>query len=153
MVATAAAMKVAAATEVATEVDMELDREVVVRRNLNVKPLKEEGVRLGVEAREDGNVVNVEDFVNVEDVNSDVNIDNSNPNFQLPAFPTTVGNQPVGGRLSLYIDNWKQVTKDPWILNVVENGYSVDFWTAPPLTREPRGSALPADREKEVCHF
>ena len=66
----------------------------------------------------------------------------------LPAFPQKVGNQPVGGRLSLYIENWKMITSDPFVLSVVEDGYRIVFWEKPPLTREPKPSRLPADRDK-----
>ena len=71
-----------------------------------------------------------------------------NPLPQLPAFPVQIADQPVGGRLSHYIDNWKLITQDPWVLSVVENGYVVDFWDKPPLATEPQQSPLPADPVK-----
>ena len=37
----------------------------------------------------------------------------------------------VGGRISLFLDFWKSVTSDPWILSTVK-GYEIPFVTCPP---------------------
>ena len=67
---------------------------------------------------------------------------------QLPAFPQAVHAGTVGGRLSLYLENWKMVTQDQWVLSVIEKGYVIDFWSKPPLSSIPIPSPLPADKVK-----
>ena len=52
-------------------------------------------------------------------------------------FVTCRDLRPVGGCLTHNINVWRMVTHDPWILNVVANGYSPVFeGPRPPLTRE-----------------
>ena len=39
---------------------------------------------------------------------------------------------PVGGRLKFFLDEWKKITNDQWILSVIEEGYKLDFLEKPP---------------------
>ena len=39
---------------------------------------------------------------------------------------------PVGGRLSNFVEGWKRITNDPYVLSIVANGYRLRF-TSPPL--------------------
>lgn len=45
---------------------------------------------------------------------------------------------PVGGSISLHLEEWKRITKDNWVINIVENGYLLKFKSPPPPT-PPRG--------------
>ena len=42
---------------------------------------------------------------------------------------------PVGGRLSNFVEGWKRITNDPYILSIVAKGYRLRF-TSPPLLRQ-----------------
>ena len=42
---------------------------------------------------------------------------------------------PVGGRLSEFVEGWKHITNDPYVLSIVTKGYRLRF-TSPPLLRE-----------------
>ena len=45
--------------------------------------------------------------------------------------------RPVGACLSQYLPQWKEITDDPWVLDVISNGYGPTFTDErPPLTRE-----------------
>ena len=34
---------------------------------------------------------------------------------------------PVGGRLTQFLNNWREVTSDKWVLEVVEKGLTIDL--------------------------
>ena len=38
---------------------------------------------------------------------------------------------PVGGRLTLFLDNWKKITSDQWVLSVIKEGYKLEFLSIP----------------------
>ena len=42
---------------------------------------------------------------------------------------------PVGGRLSNFVEGWKHITNDPYVLSIVAKGYRLRF-TSPPLLRQ-----------------
>ena len=42
---------------------------------------------------------------------------------------------PVGGRLSSFVEGWKRITNDPYVLSIVAKGYRLRF-TSPPLLRQ-----------------
>ena len=42
---------------------------------------------------------------------------------------------PVGGRLSNFVEGWKRITNDPYVLSIVTKGYRLRF-TSPPLLRQ-----------------
>ncbi|EFX77785.1 hypothetical protein DAPPUDRAFT_105707 [Daphnia pulex] len=46
-------------------------------------------------------------------------------NFLPPV--SSVDSSIVGGRLSLFSNAWQVFTDDPWILNIIEYGYSIEF--------------------------
>ena len=52
-------------------------------------------------------------------------------------LPTPRADLPVGARLLHFSEAWKKVTQDPWVLNIVQNGYSIPFLEKPPLTSIP----------------
>ena len=41
---------------------------------------------------------------------------------------------PVGGRLKFFIDQWKQITDDKWVLSTIANGYKLEFQSLPPFS-------------------
>ena len=41
---------------------------------------------------------------------------------------------PVGGRLRFFLQNWKKITDDQWVLSVIEEGYKLEFIQKPPQT-------------------
>ena len=42
---------------------------------------------------------------------------------------------PVGGRLSNFVEGWKRIMNDPYVLSIVAKGYRLRF-TSPPLLRQ-----------------
>ena len=42
---------------------------------------------------------------------------------------------PVGGRLSNFVEGWKRITNNPYVLSIVAKGYRLRF-TSPPLLRQ-----------------
>ena len=60
---------------------------------------------------------------------------------------------PVGGRLTQFLDEWKMITSDKWVLAVIENGLALEFISKPPCTGiiETRASVQHLDiLQKEV---
>ena len=41
---------------------------------------------------------------------------------------------PVGGRLKFFIDQWKLITDDKWVLSTIANGYKLEFQNLPPFS-------------------
>ena len=38
---------------------------------------------------------------------------------------------PVGGRLTHFLKDWEQITQDKWVLEIVKQGYKLEFKTIP----------------------
>ena len=47
--------------------------------------------------------------------------------------PANNSNQlrPVGGRLTAFLDGWKKITSDQWILGIIQKGLKLSFQTIP----------------------
>lgn len=41
---------------------------------------------------------------------------------------------PVGGRLKFFIDQWKLITDDKWVLSTIAKGYKLEFQNFPPFS-------------------
>ncbi|XP_021346948.1 uncharacterized protein LOC110446233 [Mizuhopecten yessoensis] len=52
---------------------------------------------------------------------------------------------PVGGRLSHFVPQWKEITPDSWALGVVSKGLCIPLLRDPPLAREPIFFPSPSD--------
>ena len=39
---------------------------------------------------------------------------------------------PVGGRLRFFLENWKKIINDQWVLAVIKEGYKLEFTQNPP---------------------
>ncbi len=56
----------------------------------------------------------------------------------------------VGGRLSLFIDTWRVLTDDRWVLDIIEYGYKIEFHNPPVQDKWP--SEILLDVEKSaIC--
>lgn len=51
---------------------------------------------------------------------------------------------PVGGRLPHFLDKWREVTSDRWVLDVVEQGLVIDFVGVPPKFNGIRETSMPS---------
>ena len=65
----------------------------------------------------------------------------------------------VGGRLSNFVEGWKRITNDPYVLSIVAKGYRLRF-TSPPLLRQtPWGIRSPQDPQEilgmreQISHY
>ena len=56
---------------------------------------------------------------------------------------------PVGGRLSNFVEGWKRITNDPYVLSIVAKGYRLRFTSIPLLRQIPWEIRSPQD-PKEV---
>ena len=54
----------------------------------------------------------------------------------IPFPPITIPSPVLGGRLSLFVENWKKLTQDSWVLSTVQ-GYKITFHTEPYQRRIP----------------
>ena len=41
---------------------------------------------------------------------------------------------PVGGHLKFFIDQWKKITDNKWVLSTISKGYKLEFQSFPPQT-------------------
>ena len=53
---------------------------------------------------------------------------------------------PVGGRLTKFFHNWKKLTKNKWILDIIKDGVKIDL-TQSPSGGFPRNWSFPEDKE------
>ncbi len=62
--------------------------------------------------------------------------------------PPLLQNAPVGGRISLALRSWSQLTEDKWVLDIVKNGHLIEFMEMPRfmgLTKTPLGKGEKAN--------
>ena len=56
---------------------------------------------------------------------------------------------PVGGRLKHFAPEWREITSDPWVIEVISQGLSLTFkGSLPPLSVDPKPIKLPMDPQK-----
>ena len=55
---------------------------------------------------------------------------------------------PVGGRLSDFVEGWKRITKDPYVLSIVAKGYRLRFMSPPLLRQTPWEIRSPQGQEE-----
>ena len=56
----------------------------------------------------------------------------------------------VGGRLSLFIDAWRVLTDDRWVLKIIESGYEIEFHHPPVQDKWPSEIVLDA-KKSAIC--
>jgi len=65
--------------------------------------------------------------------------------------PVTLGlldpGLPVGGRLKYFADQWTMIQADHWVIDVVTNGYALEFTDVPPRSEVVRVTPLPRDAD------
>jgi hypothetical protein len=62
----------------------------------------------------------------------------SRTNVSPPLFPSSnADDQSVGARLSLFSKEWRSVTNDPWIFQIVDSGFRIDFISRPLQSADP----------------
>ena len=66
------------------------------------------------------------------------------------AHPIGTCSAPVGGRLQLFKKAWRRICTDPWVLNVVTNGYDIEFTSPPPIQGGGRVTPIPEDPDKRA---
>ena len=67
----------------------------------------------------------------------DRNINADADNLVLPDFVHVECDNKVGGRIAKFWMNWSFITDSDWVLDVVKNGYKLEFAEKPPLTSYP----------------
>ena len=55
---------------------------------------------------------------------------------------------PVGGRLSLFLDSWRSITRDQYVLHLLQQGLHLSFESQPLLTTSPVPFPLPEASSK-----
>ena len=54
---------------------------------------------------------------------------------------------PVGGRLCEFVEGWKHIKNDPFVLSIVAKGYRLRFTSPPLLLQTPWEIRFPIDTE------
>ena len=57
---------------------------------------------------------------------------------------------PVGGRLSHYLKEWETVTADNWVLELIRDGYKMEFLRKPPF-RGVKETIVPKHQEISIA--
>ena len=70
-------------------------------------------------------------------------------NFLPPV--SSVDSSIVGGRLSLFSNAWHAFTDDPWILNIIDYGYSIEF-THPPVQKLIPPEVIMDKEKTAICN-
>ena len=65
---------------------------------------------------------------------------------------TESGTGPVGGRLRLFANAWKELSVDSWVLQTISQGYQIEFTSPPPLGVH-RVTRIPAHPGKKKALF
>ena len=79
--------------------------------------------------------------VKVEEVSTDKRCNRikepptNNPNNELNSPSISL---PVGGKLKRHSDFWLDLDIDPWVKEVVKEGYRIPFLSSPPLSLVPK---------------
>ena len=68
----------------------------------------------------------------------------------LPRDAHPTGILPVGGRLKWFSMAWERICMDRWVLDVVREGYTIEF-TLPPPQGGGRITPVPSDPVKRVA--
>ena len=55
---------------------------------------------------------------------------------------------PVGGRLSNFVEGWKRITNDPYVLSIIAKGYRLRFMSPPFLRQTPWEIRSPQDPQE-----
>ncbi|KAJ8044926.1 hypothetical protein HOLleu_07823 [Holothuria leucospilota] len=72
------------------------------------------------------------------------------------AHPTVYRLAGGGGRLQLFTAQWRDIGPDSWVLNVIQNGYQIEFSAVPPqgpthkITQVPKNPAQRQALESEI---
>ena len=66
-------------------------------------------------------------------------------NLQLP-LPKV----PVGARLILFESQWVQITQDPWVLEIIRHGYTLEFQNSTPMFQVIKRTILSNAKQKEI---
>jgi hypothetical protein len=68
-----------------------------------------------------------------------------------PQFPTfNIVGQLVGSRLRLFSKEWRLVTNDPWVLQIVDTGFHIDFISSSFQSTDP-GECTMGPQMEAVC--
>ena len=72
--------------------------------------------------------------------------------LQVPDFPVDPAlheHVPVGGRLQIFYKNWEKIGAHPFVIQVLRDGYKLEFASTPPLTvKPPPLLRLPPDQQQ-----
>ena len=58
---------------------------------------------------------------------------------------------PVAGRTAFFVDAWARLTKDPWVLSTVKNGFELEFIAEPPFQRSIPPNASMDAVQLDLC--
>lgn len=50
---------------------------------------------------------------------------------------------PVAGRISHFLEAWRGITNDQWVIQIASQGYTLPFVAAPPISNRPMEIPLP----------
>ena len=59
---------------------------------------------------------------------------------------------PVGGRLSNFVEGWKRITNDPYVLSIVAKGYRLSFYESTPSPSNSLGDQISPGSRRNFGH-
>jgi len=73
-------------------------------------------------------------------------------NYRLPVTLPSTSNleSPVGGRLSLFANQWEEMGASPFVVNVLREGYRIQFHCKPPTTPQPMEESVSKNPTKDA---
>ena len=91
-------------------------------------------------------------FSRINEIHCDCDINTDADNLTLPNFVhVNFGNDKVGQRISKAWFNWSLITDSEWVLDVVKNGYKLEFAEHPTLTSTPIYDELNLPPQQELA--
>ena len=69
----------------------------------------------------------------------------------IPFFYSPAQADCIAGRIGFFLPAWRRLTNDPWVLDVVEFGFGLEFFTEPLQLREPFWPSM-NEAQWQVCH-
>ena len=67
--------------------------------------------------------------------------------MKMPIAAEFCSNQAFAGRISLFPSNWRALTSDSWVLEIVTEGYHIPLISSPVQQTPPHSSHLPLEEQ------
>ena len=59
--------------------------------------------------------------------------------------------RPIGGHLKYFVETWVRFCHDKWVLDIVRDGYKLEFTHTPPTIVHKRVTPIPNDKDQRLA--